>query len=191
MNTETPSNNQITDFEASAKIFAINKHSAVNHFYDNKAYSVHLESVVYYAKKYIDRIVPKSFHQEVIASCWLHDTIEDCRLTYDDIKKEFGTTVAEIVYACSNEKGKNRKERANDKYYRSIRNIPYATFVKMCDRLANIAYSEAHKTRMLALYRAEQKEFIDILINSQPSFVRRQYSDMINLMNTLLETEEN
>jgi (p)ppGpp synthase/HD superfamily hydrolase len=191
MNTETPSNNQITDLETKAKLFAIKKHSAVNHFYDNKPYSVHLESVVYYAKKYIDRIVPQSFHQEVIASCWLHDTIEDCRLTYNDIQKEFGTLVAEMVYACSNEKGKNRKERANDKYYRGIRNTSYATFVKMCDRLANIAYSEAYKTRMLAVYRAEQKEFIDILINKQSSLVRFQYLDMINLMKTLLETEEN
>ncbi len=87
MNTETPSNNQITDLETKAKIFAINKHSAVNHNYDNKQYSVHFENVVFNAKKYIDKIVPKSFHQEVIASCWLHDTIEDCRLTIMTFKK--------------------------------------------------------------------------------------------------------
>jgi len=36
------------------------------------------------------------------------------------LEKEFGKNIAEIVYAVSNEKGKSRKERANDTYYRKI-----------------------------------------------------------------------
>jgi len=126
--------------EEIAMSYAINAHSSVNHTYDDSPYSIHLIMVVQVAKKYIKSIIPTENINDVICACWLHDTIEDCRLTYNDIKKEFGENVAEIVYAVSNEKGKNRKERANDRYYRGIRNTDGATFVKMCDRLANITY---------------------------------------------------
>ena len=100
--------------------FAIDAHNKTNHLYDGKPYSVHLSMVVMYAIKYID-CIPTQAQETVINACWLHDTIEDCRLTYNDVKEIAGEEVAEIVYAVSNEKGKNRKERANDKYYEGIR----------------------------------------------------------------------
>ena len=55
-------------------------------------------------------------------SCWSHDLIEDTRTSYNDVRNKLGVFVADIVYAVSNEKGKTRKERANDKYYEGIRN---------------------------------------------------------------------
>jgi len=99
--------------------YAIEAHHNTNHLYDGKPYAVHLAMVVGYAQKYIDKI-PKQFQENVISACWLHDTIEDTRNTYNDIKNISNTTVADIVYALTNEKGKNRKERANDKYYQGI-----------------------------------------------------------------------
>lgn len=50
--------------------------------------------------------------------------------------------VADIVYAVTNEKGKNRSERANEKYYQGIRENKLAVIVKICDRLANALYSK-------------------------------------------------
>ena len=38
-------------------------------------------------------------------------------------------------------KGRNRGERANDLYYQGIRQTKFASFIKMCDRLANIQYT--------------------------------------------------
>lgn len=93
------------------------------------------------------------------ASAFLHDTIEDARMTYNDVVKflkEFKgggfvlpegvrqhleDQVPEIVYALTNEKGRNRGERANDLYYQGIRQTKFASFIKMCDRLANIQYT--------------------------------------------------
>ena len=48
---------------------------------------------------------------------------------------------AEIVYALTNDKGRTRQERAGEKYYAGIRETPYAPFMKLCDRLANMTYS--------------------------------------------------
>ena len=73
----------------------------------------------------------------------------------------------EIVYALTNEKGRNRAERANEKYYEGIRETPYAPFVKLADRLANTSYAfskgTADSLRMSKVYREELPGFLDAL----------------------------
>jgi hypothetical protein len=71
-----------------------------------------------------------------------------------------GQEAADIIYAVTNEKGKNRSERANDKYYEGIRNTKGAVFVKLCDRIANVQYSKMTKSRMFEMYRKENDNFM-------------------------------
>ena len=92
-----------------------------------------------------------------------HDLIEDTRVSYNDVKEVLGQQAADIIYAVSNEKGKNRKERANEKYYEGIRNTPGAVFVKLCDRIANVQYSKMTKSRMFEMYKKENAEFTKAL----------------------------
>ena len=97
-----------------ARKFAINAHNNVNQEYDGKSYETHLTIVSDYAEKYLHLFGPdisSNDKETILASAWLHDTIEDCRKTYNDIKTEFNVDVAEIVYSLTNEKGKNRKIR--------------------------------------------------------------------------------
>lgn len=80
---------------------------------------------------------------------YYHDSIEDTRLTYNDVVKiakqwmddQQALMAAEIVYALTNDKGRTRAERAGEKYYQGIRDTAYAPFMKLADRLANITYS--------------------------------------------------
>jgi (p)ppGpp synthase/HD superfamily hydrolase len=95
-----------------------------------------------------------------LRATWGHDLIEDCRVSYNDVKNHLGQEAADIVYAVTNEKGKNRSERANDKYYEGIRNTPGAVFVKLCDRIANVQYSKMTKSRMFEMYRKENDNFM-------------------------------
>lgn len=95
-----------------------------------------------------------------LVAVWAHDTIEDTRVSYSDVKNVLGQEAADIVYAVSNEKGKNRAERANDKYYEGIKNTPGAVFVKLCDRIANVQYSKMTKSRMFELYKKENTNFL-------------------------------
>jgi hypothetical protein len=125
-----------------AKDYAILKHFETNHKYDGKPYEVHLEMAFEFACKFVHLLPDDKTISEVLAAVWAHDVIEDCRQNYSDVKNVLGEIVAEIVYALTNEKGKNRKERANDKYYEGIRNTPFADYVKICDRLANVTYSK-------------------------------------------------
>jgi (p)ppGpp synthase/HD superfamily hydrolase len=165
--------------------FAIDAHNKVNHHYDHYPYSVHLSMVVMYAMKHFeDAYIPENSFETVINACWLHDTIEDCRLTYNDVKTIAGEEVAEIVYAVTNEKGKNRKHRANQNYYNGIRETAWATYVKLCDRLANAKYSADTNSRMLKVYRNENKDFLNSLFKNNSSLP--QYKSMIKELNELL-----
>ena len=168
--------------EDHAKHFSVNCHISTNHFYDGLPYEFHLNMVTETAKKFIS-LIPSADHDVVLASCWAHDTIEDTRVTYNDVKSQLGVEVAEIVYALTNEKGKNRKERANDKYYAGIRAVPYATFVKMCDRIANVEYSKNQSSSMFEKYKEEFKEFESQLYNNQ-------YHEMFEYLYSLLHSEK-
>lgn len=95
-----------------------------------------------------------------LRSAWGHDLIEDCRVSYNDVKNQLGQEVADIIYAVTNDKGRNRKERAGDKYYEGIRNTPGAVFVKLCDRIANVQYGKMTKSRMFEMYKKENDDFI-------------------------------
>lgn len=162
--------------------FAIEAHHNTNHLYDSRPYSSHLAIVAFYAMKYMNKI-PSIDQETVLHACWLHDTIEDCRLTYNDIKEFAGEQVADIVYAVTNLKGKSRSERANDKYYEGIRNTLYAVFVKLCDRLANVKYGKDNNSLMLKIYKKENEEFLNKLFFETDKFY---YRDMIRELNELL-----
>lgn len=142
-----------------AKYYAIKVHNATNHKYDGKPYETHLQLVFDYACKFSYLLPSEDAVKLALASAWTHDTIEDCRQTYNDVKEVLGIDVADITYALTNEKGKNRKERANDKYYAGIRSNFIATFVKICDRMANVAYSKSNGSKMIEAYRKEQQVF--------------------------------
>jgi (p)ppGpp synthase/HD superfamily hydrolase len=148
------------------KKFAINAHENVNHLYGNRPYSFHLNMVVEVAQEFLHHI-PEEDRDVVLSACWLHDTIEDCRLTYNDILKVAGLQIAEIVYALSNEKGQTRKERANDKYYQGICETPYARFVKLCDRIANVKHSLTEHSKMFLMYQKENKNFTAQLFKNE------------------------
>ncbi len=161
-----------------AKKYAIKCHRETNHTYGGKPYEIHLEMVADFGEKFID-LVPKSERLHVLAGCWVHDCMEDCRQTYNDVKAETDEKVAELSYALTNEKGKTRKERANDAYYKGIRETPYATFIKLCDRLANSQYSKDNNPGMLEKYRNENNAFIKQLYD-------KQYQPMIDELEEIL-----
>ena len=158
----SPFYSSIMDIIEQAKQYADRCHRETNHTYAGKPYSFHLQMVFDTAQQFI-HLIPEAEREHVFAACWVHDCIEDCRQTYNDVKEATNETVAELAYALTNEKGKNRAERANDRYYTGIRNTPFATFVKLCDRIANVAYSVESNPKKLDLYRSENAHFTEQL----------------------------
>lgn len=165
------------------KEYAIAFHKDTNHLYDGYLpYEFHLRMVVRNAHKF-KHLVPEAWFRIIICACWHHDDIEDTRINYSTIKKLFGHDVAEIVYAVSNEKGRDRTEQESDKYFEGIRNTFYATFVKLCDRIANIEYSKMtalDSDNKLQMYQKEHARFREELYDIT-------YIEMFHYMDQLLK----
>ena len=181
--------------------WCIEQHRSTNHFYDTYLpYEFHLRMVNQVAqdfkhllddtKDYFTGEPYRGPRQEQVTlrdaclrATWGHDLIEDCRVSYNDVKSQLGQEAADIVYAVTNEKGKNRSERANDKYYEGIRNTPGAVFVKLCDRIANVQYSKMTKSRMFEMYKKELDGFVVKMgyddSNTHPYY--EMFSYLINL----------
>lgn len=161
---------QMDELIDACKIYAITCHGQTNHFYDGKPYGFHLQMVVDMVLKF-KYLAPDL--ELCIAGAWVHDVIEDCRISYHQVKENCGLEVAEIAYALTNEKGRSRKERANGKYYEGIRSNKNAHFVKICDRLANIKYSIENKSSMENAYQKEDSEFRNYLYEDKfsPMFI--------------------
>ena len=142
-----------------AKDYATKLHENVNHSYDGEPYSFHLRMVDDEYRKYRN-LIPSIYRDRAGVVVWLHDTIEDCRITYNDLKKEFCDYTAEIVYLLTTDKGRTRDARNSDRYYQGISKNLIAIFVKLCDRIANTKYSKNKGSSMFLKYKKEFPEFI-------------------------------
>jgi (p)ppGpp synthase/HD superfamily hydrolase len=120
-----------------AKEYAYEKHNQPSDCqrYGSAPYSVHLEMVVDVIKRY-KYLLDDSDHDDVISAGYLHDSVEDTDTTPKTLKHLFNERVAEIVYRVSNERGWEKKEILF-KTLPKIWQCELATFVKMCDRIAN------------------------------------------------------
>jgi len=95
----------------------------------------------------------------VVIGAIFHDLIEDCRLTYNDVKDEWGVEVADIVFACTELRGKNREERHGKEYYDLLQTTEEGSFVKICDVIANMTQGTNTGSGMLKKYRVGYAKF--------------------------------
>ena len=181
-------------------------HRSVNQWYGGgHPYGFHLDMVVQGVRDYGHLVCARE--EDVIPlffGGYYHDSIEDARLTYNDVMKiarnwmddEQALMAAEIVFALTNDKGRTRKERAGEKYYQGIRTTPYAPFVKLADRLANTTYSFTHSNEanlhMKSVYRHELPGFLEAITTptDDPRFTLPQAMIDENLQIVNTSTEE-
>ncbi len=172
------------ELQQKAMTFGVRVHQEANHMYGKQPYSYHLQMVFDVAAEHI-RLLPTDQREIALAACWVHDAIEDARQTYNDVVKATSVEVADIAYALTNEKGKTRDERGNDKYYEGIRQAGWtAVFVKLCDRIANVRYSKQNRRRgkMFAQYKEEHSHFWCQLHNLQPSPFEPMWDELKKLL---------
>ena len=186
--------------------WCIQCHEKTNHMYDTYLpYEFHLRMVAQVAEKHkllLDDTKDFSgkeltgprlpfqvtLRKACLRAAWGHDLIEDTRVSYNDVKEVMGQETADIIYAVTNEKGKTRKERANDKYYEGIRNTTGAVFVKLCDRIANVQYSKMTGSRMFEMYQTENEVFGESLgVWKVPGSTRHPYFPLFAELMDLFE----
>lgn len=152
-------------------------HEDTNHKYgETLPYSFHLAMAGQIALKY-KHFIPEEDFGDVLAAVYLHDTIEDTRQSYNDIKKMFGTSIADMVWSVTDNSGRNRKERKN---FQRIRDNKYGSFIKLCDRIANVlaGFIEGSTNQM---YWNEFEEFHNELYTIT---FDKMWTDLENLLRT-------
>lgn len=177
-------------------------------------YSFHLDNVYRWATAYRQYWLTDTFtYLKVYIGIYGHDSIEDARLTFNDIvnldkhliaydaSAESIITklcadlaisyqdwrciladAAEIIYACSEEKGRNREERHSDKFYDDLIKNELAVFVKLCDLIANSTFSLNQNGSMFVKYKTEfTKSHNKLLSNSNLD----KFSPMYNFLSSI------
>ena len=172
-------------------------HNSVGQTYgDTLPYGHHLDMVVSELRRYAHLVLTSE--EDVLPlffGGYYHDSIEDARLTYNDVMQtaqhwmnsEQARMATEIVYALTNDKGRTREERAGEHYYEGIRQTPYAPLVKLCDRMANVSHScasnDATNQRMRKVYSQEMPHFlkgIDAQSNDQRLRLPKEAIERLN-----------
>ena len=146
------------------RIWAIDQHRNTNHLYDKIIpYEYHLHMVAREVDRYlwIANEQAAGEYTTLMDAAYGHDLIEDCRITYNDLLTNGASKkVAEIIYALTDDKGKNRAERGNEEHYKKLVQVPGAAYVKFCDRIANVRYSKFAESSMYDKYKKEHEEFV-------------------------------
>ena len=146
--------------------------------YDIFPYRKHLQDVVNIIKKF-------GFSGDYILAGWLHDTIEDCNISYNKIKKAFGKNTAELVYAVTDPKGRNRKEK-KILAYKDMINYPHSIIIKLADRIANLENSIRMDNKdTLEMYFKEHDEFKTHLKLHSPEAAESMWQHLEKIINNI------
>lgn len=134
--------------------------------YGNRSYTYHLNKVVNVCNRF-------GGSGELQAACFLHDTLEDTKVSESELIKEFGPKIAAIVLGVTNLPSKEAT-------LNRTRLSKSAVFVKLCDRIANC--EEGGK---LPKYQKEMPLFYKILYRAG------EYDSMWNHLKKLLSFDDN
>lgn len=114
-------------------------------------YLYHLDAVAEVA-------VSVKLPEDYIVACYLHDIIEDTSCKFWEITEMFGEFVCNLVYACTDELGRDKSERKS-KTYDKLEGMQKWVLVKLCDRIANCTFSANNSKRKALWYLEDNVKF--------------------------------
>lgn len=118
-----------------AIVFATEKHKGQTRKGDGRPYVLHPISVLITLGR-----IKKSNNFELIAiACLLHDVVEDCGVSLEEIANEFGHGVAALVDELTSDKNEiKRVGKAKYLAEKMKKMSSYALRIKLADRLDNV-----------------------------------------------------
>lgn len=106
--------------------------------------------------------------ETLLASAYLHDTLEDTDATYYDLVGKFGSQIASIVLELTNDEDL-KKLIGKTKYLEiKMKNMSsWALVIKLCDRLDNVSDLMDRDEKFRNKYVRETAEILDYLLNNR------------------------
>jgi guanosine-3',5'-bis(diphosphate) 3'-pyrophosphohydrolase len=155
-----------------ALTFASEAHGSINHVrkYTGEPYINHPIEVM--------EIVSGVPHTEdMLAAALLHDTIEDTAVTREDINREFGYKVAELVMELTDqchEGNRSVRKAAEAKRLETI--SPDAQTVKLADFISNTRSIVQHDPGFAKVYLREKSAVLAVMVSGDASLYRQALS---------------
>lgn len=120
--------------------------------------------------------------EEVIATAWLHDCIEDQGVTREDLVEKFGQIVASGVYLLSDLEEGNRKERKHQARLRLTCAPYWVQNIKVADLISNTSSIVKHDPKFAKVYLEEKRLLLDVLTKADSNLLeiaRNQAKDFL------------
>ncbi|WP_094710499.1 HD domain-containing protein [Hahella sp. CCB-MM4] len=154
-----------------AKSYAIGAHRRIDQRrkYSFQPYEHHLKSVA-------DILSQAGADEEMIAAAWLHDVVEDTPATFEDVEREFGQSVAELVRELTDvsrlQDGNRSMRKSIDREHTS--NVSdRAQQVKLADLIDNCHDICSHDARFGKVYLEEMRELLRVIRDKDSTLYRR------------------
>ena len=142
-----------------AELFAKEKLSGVVRNNGNIPYSKHLDDVVNRLKSLgvVD--------DDVLCSGWLHDTMEQANVSFDELYERFGSKVAVLVSDLTRDMTMSKKKR-EQAYARQLKDSSSdSKLIKLCDISANLSdlkNYDTSKSKKLHLVRQQRRYLLAV-----------------------------
>ncbi|NBP67649.1 MAG: bifunctional (p)ppGpp synthetase/guanosine-3',5'-bis(diphosphate) 3'-pyrophosphohydrolase [Cytophagia bacterium] len=118
------------------KDFAIESHKSQKYGVYN--YDIHLINVV--SVLFRNDILLSYKNYSLLASAWLHDILEDTKISKEEFIDRFGESIYETVWSLTDGEGNTREEKKVKMYSKLIHNQD-SIIIKLADRIANLEFS--------------------------------------------------
>lgn len=150
-----------------ASKFAKRAHATQRRKYTNEPYYVHLAEVASLCKEH-------GCSKRVIAAAYLHDTIEDQPVTYEELFAQFGKEIADIVLELTDvsaTSGWTRKQRKQADLTRLAAASAAAQTIKCADLISNTSSIVRHDKHFARTYLPEKRAMLSVLTRADPQLL--------------------
>jgi (p)ppGpp synthase/HD superfamily hydrolase len=148
---------------AEADGFAERAHAGQVRKYTGEPYIIHPRAVAGLVK------TVQGWDDEMVAAALLHDVVEDCGVTFDEVRMRFGGRVAALVYWLTNVSmpgdGNCARRKAKDREH--LANAPAeAQTIKVADLIHNTESIIAHDPDFAKVYLPEKMALLRVMTDA-------------------------
>lgn len=151
--------------ERLARDFAVVKHRKQVRKYTGEPYIFHPYGVVKIVK------LVKGNSLAVASAAWLHDTVEDCKCTLNEVESYFGEAIAKLVEELTDvskpSDGNRARRKAIDLEHLASAS-PEAQTIKLADLLHNTSSIVVHDPGFARVYLREKEALLRVLTQGDP-----------------------
>tara|TARA_B100000927_G_C16269910_1_gene391029 strand:- start:61 stop:558 length:498 start_codon:yes stop_codon:yes gene_type:complete len=121
--------------------------------------------------------------EEMLVAAVLHDVVEDTPVTIEDVAKEFGDLVAEIVFYLTDISKPEDGNRAHRKQLDAEHNAngpAEAQTVKVADLIHNSIDIASHDPRFWKTYKTEKLQTLNLLDKADATLKARAFAQIMD-----------